>query len=211
MSRPSSGPDFAREAQARIGGHWPVAGVDEAGRGPWAGPVVAAAVILNPDNIPAGLDDSKKLKEARREARYRDILSTATVAVASVAPATIDRIGVGKASLLALASAVRALAVAPRLVLVDGRERPDLAMPCQPIIDGDALVLSIAAASIVAKVTRDRMMVGLDGLYPGYGFASHKGYGTAAHGRALASLGPCPAHRASFAPVARALPGADAR
>ncbi len=194
-------PDFAREAAAYARGVAPVAGCDEAGRGPWAGPVVAAAVILDPARVPPGLDDSKRLSPARREALYEEICATAEVALAMAPPARIDRDNILRASLWALAEAVRALPRRPALVLVDGRD--GLAIECEnaPVIGGDGIVASIAAASIVAKVVRDRLMQNLCAAYPEYGFGRHKGYGTASHAEALARLGPTPHHRLSFEPV----------
>ncbi|KAA5595937.1 ribonuclease HII [Blastochloris sulfoviridis] len=194
-------PTFEREAALMAAGHAPVAGCDEAGRGPLAGPVVAAAVILDPGRIPDGIDDSKKLDAARREALFEAILACAEVGVALAPPARIDRDDIRQASLWALASAVAALPRRPAHVLTDGRDLAPCGCPGTAVIKGDALCLSIAAASIVAKVVRDRLMRGLDGLAPGYGFAGHKGYPTAAHRRALEALGPCDHHRRSFAPI----------
>ncbi|ALK10832.1 ribonuclease HII [Blastochloris viridis] len=196
-----SRPTFERESAVLARGVAPVAGCDEVGRGPLAGPVVAAAVILDPANIPDGIDDSKKLDAARREQLYAALVACAEVGVALAPPARIDRDDIRKASLWALAAAVRALPRQPGHVLVDGRDLPIFACEGTAIVKGDALCLSIAAASIVAKVVRDRMMQGLDRLHPGYGFAAHKGYGTAAHRSALAALGPCCHHRRSFAPI----------
>ena len=203
---PSRRPTFAREARAWRDGRAPVAGCDEAGRGPWAGPVVAAAVILDPACVPKGLDDSKALSPARREELFAEICASAEVAVALAPPARIDRDNILRASLWALARAVCALPRAPRLVYVDGPHRPPLAdeYAVEPVIRGDALVASIAAASIVAKVTRDRLMCRLGLAYPGYGFERHKGYGTGLHADALQRLGPTCHHRASFAPVSAA-------
>ncbi len=181
-----------------------MAGCDEAGRGPLAGPVVAAAVILDPDRIPAGLNDSKKLTEKRREALFDEICATATFAVAYAPPERIDRDNILQASLWALAQAVRSLPVAPRHVLVDGRDRIKVDCDCQPVIGGDAQVLSIAAASIIAKVSRDRLMCQLALDFPAYGFDGHKGYGVPVHLAALAEHGPTVHHRRSFAPVAAA-------
>jgi ribonuclease HII len=191
-------PDFTIELAA---GLWPVAGVDEAGRGPWAGPVVAAAVILDQARIPPGLNDSKKLNEKKREALFPAIMESAAVGVAMADVERIDRDNILAATLWAMQQAVEQLAIRPRLALIDGNRAPRLACKVQTVIDGDALSLSIAAASIIAKVTRDRLMKSLDFQYPGYGFAAHKGYGTSAHQAALARLGPCPLHRRSFAPV----------
>ncbi|EJW10612.1 Ribonuclease HII [Rhodovulum sp. PH10] len=194
-------PTFARERAARKAGLWPVAGCDEAGRGPLAGPVVAAAVILDPQRIPRGLDDSKKLTAEKREILYERICAMAEVGVAFGSPARIDRDNIRQASLWALSRAVRALPVAPQLVFVDGCDKIDVPCDCRAVISGDALVLSIAAASIVAKVTRDRLMARIGAACPGYGFERHMGYGVPAHTRALATLGPTRHHRQSFAPV----------
>ncbi len=195
-------PTFRRERAALKRGVWPVAGCDEAGRGPLAGPVVAAAVILDPKRVPRGLDDSKKLDPATREKLYARICASAEVAVAIAPPARIDRDNILRASLWALARAVAALPVKPQLVFVDGRDRIDACCDCEAVISGDAIISSIAAASIVAKVTRDRLMRRLGLLHPGYGFERHKGYSVPEHIEALARLGPTIHHRRSFAPVA---------
>ena len=197
-------PTFRRERAALKRGVWPVAGCDEAGRGPLAGPVVAAAVILDPKRVPRGLDDSKKLDPATREKLYAKICASAEVAVALAPPARIDRDNILRASLWALARAVAALPVKPRLVFVDGRDRIDACCDCEAVISGDAIIASIAAASIVAKVTRDRLMTRLGLIYPGYGFEHHKGYSVPEHFAALARLGPTIHHRRSFDPVAAA-------
>ena len=195
-------PTFRRERAALKRGVWPVAGCDEAGRGPLAGPVVAAAVILDPKRIPRGLDDSKKLDAETREKLYAKICASAEVAVAVAPPARIDRDNILRASLWALARAVAALPVRPKLVFVDGRDRIDCGCDCEAVISGDALVASIAAASIVAKVTRDRLMMRLGVAHPGYGFERHMGYSVPEHFEALNRLGPTVHHRRSFAPVA---------
>jgi ribonuclease HII len=197
-------PTFRRERAALKRGVWPVAGCDEAGRGPLAGPVVAAAVILDPKHVPRGLDDSKKLDPQTREKLYGRICASAEVAVAFAPPARIDRDNILRASLWALARAVAGLPVRPRLVFVDGRDRIDSPCDCEAVVSGDAIIASIAAASIVAKVTRDRLMIRLGLLHPGYGFESHKGYSVPEHFDALARLGPTIHHRRSFAPVAAA-------
>jgi ribonuclease HII len=203
-------PTFRRERSALKRGLWPVAGCDEAGRGPLAGPVVAAAVILDPQRVPRGLDDSKKLDRATREKLYSKICACAEVAVAMAPPARIDRDNILRASLWALARAVMALPVRPKLVFVDGRDRIDCGCDCQAVIRGDAIVASIAAASIVAKVTRDRLMVRLAQIHPGYGFERHMGYAVPEHIEALTRLGPTIHHRQSFAPVRlRGLDAAD--
>jgi len=182
-----------------------VAGCDEAGRGPLAGPVVAAAVILDPERIPRGLNDSKKLDAAQREKLYEKICASAQVAVACGSIERIDRDNILRASLWALARAVKALPVLPKLVFVDGNNRIDVACDCTAVVSGDALVSSIAAASIVAKVTRDRLMTRLGLAYPGYGFERHMGYSVPEHFEALARLGPSIHHRKSFGPVAAKL------
>src|SRR5215467_13569135 len=177
-------PTFRRERAALKRGVWPVAGCDEAGRGPLAGPVVAAAVILDPQRIPRGLNDSKKLDPQTREKLYAKICACAEVAVAMAPPARIDR-DILRASLWALARAVAALPVRPRLVFVDGRDRIDVSCDCEAVISGDAIIASIAAASIVAKVTRDRLMTRLGLAHPGYGFERHMGYSVPEHFAAL--------------------------
>lgn len=199
---PDTGPDFTLEERVRKRGLWPVAGTDEAGRGPLAGPVVAAAVILNPDAIPLGLNDSKKLSAARREALYEEILATATVSIAASGAAHIDRRDIRKASLDAMRRAVAGLALTPAHVLCDGRDVPDgLLCGGSAVIKGDARSLSIAAASIVAKVMRDRMMDRAAKVFPHYGFDAHAGYGTKVHLTAIANHGPCALHRMSFRPL----------
>ena len=192
-------PTFRRERAAIKRGVWPVAGCDEAGRGPLAGPVVAAAVVLDPKRVPRGLDDSKKLDPETREKLHAKICASAEVAVAIAPPWRIDRDNILRASLWALARAVACLPVKPQLVFVDGRDRIDAGCDCQAVISGDAIL-----ASIVAKVTRDRLMTRLGLLYPGYGFEHHKGYSVPEHFNALARLGPTIHHRRSFAPVAAA-------
>jgi len=203
MSR--SGPHFRFEQDAVSRGLAPVCGIDEAGRGPWAGPVVATAVILDPARIPEGLDDSKKLRAAQRDALFDPIMAGAQVGIGIADVARIDRDNILQATFWAMAEAVRQLATPPRLALVDGNRAPKLPCPVQTVITGDAESLSIAAASIIAKVTRDRLMVELDRTFPHYGFARHKGYGTAQHQACLDRHGPCPQHRRSFAPVAARL------
>jgi ribonuclease HII len=195
-------PTFRRERRAMAKGIWPVAGCDEVGRGPLAGPVVAAAVILDPTCIPRGLNDSKRLLPEEREKLYDRICATAEVAVAFGSTERIDRDNILRASLWALARAVRALPVRPRLVYVDGRDKIDCGCDCEAVVSGDALVSSIAAASIVAKVTRDRLMKRLGLAHPGYGFERHMGYSVPEHFNALDRLGPTIHHRRSFAPVA---------
>jgi len=199
---PPARPTFLRERAALKRGIWPIAGCDEAGRGPLAGPVVAAAVILDPKRIPRGLDDSKRLDRETRERLYAKICATAEVSVVFGSTRRIDRDNILRASLWALARAVATLPVRPKLVYVDGRDRIDAGCDCEAVIGGDGLVLSIAAASIVAKVTRDRLMVRLGAAHPGYGFEQHMGYAVPAHRAALQRLGPTSHHRQSFAPVA---------
>ncbi|MEN9905018.1 MAG: hypothetical protein RLZZ555_1583 [Pseudomonadota bacterium] len=182
-----------------------VAGVDEAGRGPLAGPVVAAAVILDDCQPIAGLADSKKLSAARREALYDEIRAKALCcSIAQASVEEIDRLNILQATMLAMQRAVAGLRLKPGLVLVDGNRLPLLEMRAEAIVKGDAKVAAISAASILAKVTRDRGLELLDRQFPRYGFARHKGYGTAEHLQALHRLGPCPEHRRSFAPVAEA-------
>jgi ribonuclease HII len=202
LAEPPVRPTFARERAAIKRGVFPVAGCDEAGRGPLAGPVVAAAVILDPKHIPRGLDDSKKLTAVERERLYERIFATSEVGVAFGSRARIDRDNIRRASLWALAQAVAALAVQPRLVFVDGIDRIEAGCDCVPVVSGDALVLSIAAASIIAKVVRDRLMMQIGAAHPGYGFERHMGYAVPEHCRALSMLGPTVHHRRSFAPVA---------
>ncbi|WIW48022.1 ribonuclease HII [Bradyrhizobium sp. 62B] len=197
-------PSFRRERALIKRGVWPVAGCDEAGRGPLAGPVVAAAVILDPNRIPRGIDDSKRLTAEEREKLFDKICATAQVSVAVASPARIDRDNILRASLWALKRAVVALPEAPRHVFVDGRDRLDTQCDCEAVIGGDGIVLSIAAASIIAKVTRDRLMCALAQDCPGYGFEQHKGYGVPEHLDALNRLGPTIHHRSIFAPVAAA-------
>jgi ribonuclease HII len=183
-----------------------VAGVDEAGRGPLAGPVVAAAVVLSAAYSIDGLADSKTLSALRREALAAQVRAHATgwaLGMASVEE--IDRLNILQATLLAMQRAVQGLAMTPDLVLVDGNRAPRLSCPVRTVVRGDALIKSISAASILAKVARDAILQNLDGEYPGYGFAVHKGYPTAAHQRALEALGPSAVHRRSFGPVRRLL------
>jgi ribonuclease HII len=191
-------------AEARVAGDGAtLAGVDEAGRGPLAGPVVAAAVILEPGGRWDGLNDSKQVSAETRDALYARVLHEARAfAWAVVGPRAIDRLNIRRASLEAMRRAVTRLRVTPSLVLVDGHEAvPGLPLPQQALVGGDGRMLSIAAASILAKVVRDRIMERLDRVWPGYGFARHKGYGTPEHLKALARLGPCALHRYSFTPV----------
>ena len=190
--------DFEREAFA-CGHRW-VAGVDEVGRGPLAGPVGVAAVILDPDDLPFGVDDSKALPEAKREHLCEIIFAKAlSVAIVFASVDEIDAMNIRGAALRAMARAVAGLSLRPHLALIDGRDTPDgLICPARPIVGGDGISMSIAAASIVAKTMRDALMRNLHRDYPHYGFAEHVGYATAAHRRALALSGPCPYHRRSF-------------
>ncbi|TWI55498.1 RNase HII [Pseudomonas duriflava] len=179
-----------------------VAGVDEVGRGPLCGPVVTAAVILDPLRPIQGLNDSKKLSTARREALYEEILEKALAyCIARADVHEIDSLNILHATMLAMQRAVEGLSVVPKLALIDGNRCPVLSVPSAPVIKGDSQVPAIAAASILAKVSRDREMGELDLVYPGYGLAGHKGYPTAEHLDALRRLGPTPIHRRSFAPV----------
>ncbi len=182
-----------------------VAGVDEAGRGPWAGPVVAAAVVLELGRLPRGLaraiDDSKKLSPARRLAMAEALRHCARIGIGAASAAEIDTVNVLAASLRAMARAVAALGTLPDLALIDGPHTPALPCPAQAVIGGDGRSLSIAAASIVAKVTRDRIMARLDPRYPGFGWAHNSGYGTAEHRAALMRLGITPHHRKTFKPI----------
>ncbi len=192
--------------KACVDGH--VCGVDEAGRGPWAGPVFAAAVILPAKRVPRGIDDSKKLNAASREALEIEIKSRALAwAVAFATVEEIEELNILHASGLAMRRAVGALHISPVLALIDGNYA--FAMPCQvkTVIGGDGLSLSIAAASILAKTARDRLMVEMDAIYPGYGFAAHKGYHAPIHKEALKRLGPCPIHRKAWGPVKALLQG----
>jgi ribonuclease HII len=184
-----------------------IAGVDEAGRGPLAGPVVVAAVILDPARPIAGLADSKTLGASRREALDAQIRERALAfSVVEIGVADIDRLNILQATLLGMARALAALAPAPQLALIDGNRLPgDLCCAARAIVDGDATEPVIGAASILAKVARDRILCELDAIHPGYGFARHKGYPTPEHFAALDRLGPCAAHRRSFAPVQRSL------
>ncbi|WP_127752202.1 ribonuclease HII [Devosia sp. 1566] len=198
-------PDYSHELAAQARGARVVAGVDEAGRGPLAGPVVVAAVILDPTCIPVGLNDSKKLTEEVREALFAQIVDTARVSVVIAPPSIIATRNIRGATLWAMTQAVHGLCVCPDRVLVDGRDVP-MGLPCEglALVGGDGRSVSIAAASIVAKVTRDRMCRIMDCDAPHFGFSSHKGYSTPQHMRALKDHGPCRHHRADFAPVAEA-------
>lgn len=206
LAAAASGPDLSRETRLLHRGARVVAGIDEAGRGPWAGPVSVAAVVLDPTRIPDGLDDSKRLKAAARERLAEQLLAEHDVALVFATPARIDAMNIRAATLWAMAQATLALARQPDHVLVDGRDvPPGLPCPGDAVVGGDHLSLSIAAASIIAKVVRDRYMARQAECYPGYGFEKHMGYGTPLHQAALARLGPCPLHRRSFAPIRQML------
>lgn len=192
-------PDLSRELAC---GAPVVAGVDEVGRGPWAGPVVASAVILDWTRLPAGLDDSKKLSKARRETLAHQIRDCAHVGIGLVDVDDIDRLNILQASMEAMRRAVAALPVPPGHILVDGNRLPGFDRPATAIVKGDQLSVSIAAASIVAKVARDDLMAELAGAFPAYGWERNAGYGTAEHRAALDSHGVTPHHRRSFAPIA---------
>ena len=199
---------YAIERDLASEGAFPVAGVDEAGRGPLAGPVVAAAVVLDPENPIRGLDDSKKLSPARREALLPEILSKAcAVALAAVGPREIERINILQASLRAMATAVGRLRFAPAHVLIDGNREIPAPLPQTPLVKGDSRCACIAAASVVAKVYRDGVMARMDARFPHYGFDRHKGYPTREHLAALERHGPCRIHRRTF----RGVPAAAGR
>lgn len=198
----ASRPDFSNEAAALEAGCSRIAGVDEAGRGPLAGPVVVAAVVFRDGHYPEGLDDSKKLSAKRRELLFADILTMGEAAIVTAPPPVIDALNIRGATLWAMRQAVLALPVRPDLALIDGRDvPPNLPCPAKALIGGDGRSVSIAAASILAKVTRDAMCPIMDADSEGYGFAGHKGYGTAAHMLALSERGASLHHRKSFAPV----------
>ncbi len=204
-----SGQDlYAYERALRVHGFAAVAGADEAGRGACAGPLVAGAVILPPDLRPEGLNDSKLMTAAARERVYEQIVAHAVWAVSIVPAADVDRIGVQQANYAALRDAVAGLSARPDLVLFDGFAVPGVPVPSRAVVKGDRLAACIAAASVVAKVTRDRIMVRLHQSHPLFGFAAHKGYSTAAHQAALQEHGPCPEHRHSYVNVAAACPRA---
>ena len=200
----NDGPDFAIEKHFLDQGLKSVAGVDEVGRGPLAGPVVAASVILDLSNIPAGLNDSKKLTEAKREKLFDEIVETAIVSVSCIPENIIDQINIRQASLLAMRNSCHGLSIIPDMLLVDGNDCPSgLVCNAQSFIKGDGRCMSIAAASIVAKVIRDRQMTYASTIYPEYEFEKHKGYGTRVHLDAIGKFGPCPLHRLSFSPMNR--------
>jgi ribonuclease HII len=201
-------PSYAFESKILAQRTGPVAGVDEAGRGPLAGPVIAAAVIFERKHIPKGLNDSKQMTAEARENAYIAIMERAVcVGIGEASVDEIDLVNIRQATHLAMARAIRALATAPTFALVDGNDAPALPCPCDTIVGGDGRSVSIAAASIIAKVTRDRMMQALHEEHPGYGWFRNKGYGTDEHLTALMRLGPCLHHRRSFAPVHNILYG----
>ncbi len=198
--------DFGREQALLAQGISPVCGIDEAGRGPLVGPVVAACVVLDPHDVPDGLDDSKKLRAAARARLAAEIRQRARVGIGQASATEIDALNIHHATLLAMRRAFEALpGETPVFALVDGRFTPALPCAAEAVVKGDATVRSIAAASIVAKVARDALLEELEAMYPGYGFAQHKGYPTKAHLEALRRLGPCPEHRRSYKPVAACL------
>ncbi len=200
-----TGPDFTLEAAALDAGHEAVAGIDEAGRGPWAGPVVAAAVVLDPGNIPEGLNDSKKLTATTRDTLFDQISAVAHVGVGIAEVDRIDRDNILAATLWAMRAALDDLSAAPAYALIDGNRMPDLPCPAETVIKGDGRCLSIAAASIIAKTTRDRIMRDLAEECPGYGWERNMGYGTAEHSAAIDRIGVTPHHRRSFRPIRLAL------
>lgn len=189
------------EKEARLQGHEFIAGIDEAGRGPLAGPVVAAACIIPEDVFFSGIDDSKKLSPQEREILFEQITAKTVFALGVVSHLEIDRMNIYQATIQAMLKAVAALAQLPHILLVDGMNLPHPTIPCQKIIKGDAKSQSIAAASILAKVTRDRMMVEFDLQWPQYDFKQHKGYGTPKHLEAIEKHGPCSIHRMTFEPL----------
>lgn len=195
-------PSFEIEQSVLSVGYSRVAGIDEAGRGPLAGGVVASAVVLDPENIPVGLNDSKKLSAAKRRALFHEIIKTADVGVGIVSAREIDEINILQATFLAMTRAAQGLKQKAEFHLIDGDKRPPaLSDNSAAVVKGDARSLSVAAASIIAKVMRDRIMELADQRWPGYGFAKHSGYGTKAHLDAIATLGPSPIHRMTFAPL----------
>jgi len=204
-------PDFSLENDARTEGFSTIAGVDEAGRGPWCGPVVAGAAILDPATLPddllKGLDDSKKLKAEKREALLERLKDHAIIGIGQASVEEIDQMNILAATLLAMKRAVEDLGQPIDLALIDGNKTPDLTCQARAVVKGDGKSLSIAAASIVAKVTRDKVMEKLGQEYPGYGWEKNAGYGTKEHQAALAEYGVTPHHRRSFAPIRKLLEG----
>lgn len=204
-------PDLHFEQEAHLAGYSTVCGIDEAGRGPLAGPVVTAAVVLPEGYELAGLTDSKQLTAKKREKLFEQLMADERVqkSIAAATAAEIDELNILRATHHAMARAAQGLPLSADFALIDGLPVPNFPLPSRSIVKGDSRSLSIAAASILAKVTRDRLMVELDAQYPAYGFAKHAGYGTAAHLTALREHGPCPEHRRSFAPVAQVLTQPD--
>ena len=201
----SGNPDFSSEASLHAQGYHYIAGIDEAGRGPWAGPVVAAAVILEKDDIPEGLHDSKKISPGKREKIFDSLTEKADIGIGIIDFEEIDQLNILQASLKAMQLALSQLSSPPCYALIDGNKCPDLPIPSQAVIKGDSQVMSIAAASIIAKVTRDRIMKKIGAEFPGYGWERNMGYGTKEHAEALLKLGVTPHHRRSFAPVKKLL------
>ena len=200
----STAPDYAFETEHGAPATR-VCGIDEAGRGPLAGPVVACAAVIDMARLPQGLNDSKKLSHKKRELLFAELMESADIGIGIATVEEIDEINILQATMLAMTRALAALKTAPAFALIDGNRIPKFSMPARAIVKGDARVLSIAAASIAAKVTRDRMMGEIARAHPGYGFEKHMGYGTAMHLDALARLGVTPHHRRSFAPVRKML------
>ncbi|MFT6558784.1 ribonuclease HII [Sneathiella sp.] len=194
-------PDYSLET--KLAGR--IVGIDEVGRGPFAGPVVAAAVILDPQNIPDGLQDSKKISKNRREALYETLMACANVGIGEATVQEVDQLNILQATFLAMKRAATALNITPDFALVDGNRDPKLGIPTQLVVKGDSISVSIAAASIVAKVTRDRKMCALAKLFPHYGWEKNAGYGTAEHRKGLSLFGVTPQHRRSFAPIRKIL------
>jgi len=195
-------PDFSFEEAARARGYKRIAGVDEVGRGPLAGPVTAAAVVLDPARIPEGLNDSKQLSKKKRQALYDQLIEVADVSIAHASVEAIDELNILRASHLAMMRALRGLKTPPDYALIDGRMLPrDMNLPAEGIIKGDTLSQSISAASIMAKICRDCVMLSLAQQHPGYGWETNMGYGSKSHMEALRNLGPTPHHRRSFKPV----------
>lgn len=206
---PDHSPDYSYEARFLAENPGPIAGVDEVGRGPLAGPVMAAAVILDPASIPEGLNDSKKLTMRARERIFDRVMECALVGIGEASVEEIDKINIRRATHLAMARAIDALSNKPAFAIVDGSDAPALSCSCDTIIRGDSRSVSIAAASIIAKVTRDRLMMRFAIEHPGYGWHTNMGYGTKAHIEGLEKLGVTPHHRRSFAPVSELLSASE--
>jgi ribonuclease HII len=201
LTNPARDPRLAPEITARAAGFRRIAGVDEAGRGPWAGPVVAAAVVVRATRLPVRIDDSKRLTQKQREQAFPVILEHAEVGIGVVCAEAIDQHNILRATCLAMQEAIQDLARPPDLILVDGPRAPDVPMPCWPLIRGDQRSHAIGCASIIAKVVRDRLMAFYHELDPRYAFNRHKGYGTALHAMRLKDHGPSVFHRRSFRPI----------